>query len=221
MSDYGVFLNAPYNEYSITESGEAYSHKRNKVTKLNPTLMKNGYYAIGPTAKGLKAYQPKFYIHHLVAEYFIGPRPEGNYVRHLDGDKLNNHVSNLAYGTPQDNINDTMRHGRVPKGAEHYQTKFADSDVLVIVERMKAGEQIKKIAADYNVAPSVITNIKNGKTWTHVTGGKVETPHKWQIISSDEREIIKQRLASGESSKDLAVEYGVCKDLINKIRRCY
>lgn len=221
MSDYGVFLNAPYNEYSITESGEVYSHKRNKVTKLNPTIMKNGYYAISPTAKGMKAYQPKFYIHHLVAEYFIGPRPEGNYVRHLDGDKLNNHVSNLAYGIPQDNINDTMRHGRVPKGEEHCHAKLTDDDVLIIIDRMKNGEILKTIASDYNVSPIVLTDIKNGKTWKHITGGKIETPHKWQIISSDEREIIKQRLAGGEKSKDLAIEYGVSKDLINKIRRCY
>ena len=30
------------------------------------------------------------YIHHLVLLTFVGPRPEGMEVRHLDGDPLNN-----------------------------------------------------------------------------------------------------------------------------------
>lgn len=50
-------------------------------------------------------------IHALVAAVFIGPRPDGLEVRHLDGYSLNNYRSNLEYGTPSQNRYDSVRHG--------------------------------------------------------------------------------------------------------------
>ena len=50
-------------------------------------------------------------VHSMVAETFIGPRPPGMLVRHLDGDKENSLLSNLAYGTPAENCADMLRHG--------------------------------------------------------------------------------------------------------------
>lgn len=50
-------------------------------------------------------------VHILVAAAFIGPRPDGAQIRHLDGNGLNNEVSNLMYGTPSENLADAVRHG--------------------------------------------------------------------------------------------------------------
>lgn len=50
-------------------------------------------------------------IHGIEAEAFLGPRPEGQVVRHLDGDPLNLAITNLAYGTHAENLEDEMRHG--------------------------------------------------------------------------------------------------------------
>jgi hypothetical protein len=41
-------------------------------------------------------------------------------VRHLDDDRENNHVSNLAYGTQADNIADAIRNGKIKRGDEHH-----------------------------------------------------------------------------------------------------
>lgn len=49
--------------------------------------------------------------HVLVALVFIGARPEGMQVCHNDGDKQNNNVANLRYGTPRANGLDTVAHG--------------------------------------------------------------------------------------------------------------
>ena len=51
------------------------------------------------------------YVHSLVAESFIGPRPEGMEVCHNDGDPTNSHLDNLRYGTSSDNELDKVRHG--------------------------------------------------------------------------------------------------------------
>lgn len=50
-------------------------------------------------------------IHTLVAEAFLGPKPPGMVIRHLDGDKHNNRADNLAYGTLSDNTRDSVKHG--------------------------------------------------------------------------------------------------------------
>lgn len=43
-------------------------------------------------------------IHSLIAEAFLGPRPEGYDIDHIDGDKSNNHPSNLEYVTHKENM---------------------------------------------------------------------------------------------------------------------
>jgi hypothetical protein len=48
-------------------------------------------------------------IHVLVAEAFIGPRPDGMYVRHLNDNPCDNWLENLAYGTPEQNQLDRYR----------------------------------------------------------------------------------------------------------------
>jgi len=51
-------------------------------------------------------------VHSLVAEAFIGPRPDGLQVRHHDGNALNCCATNLLYGTQSDNEQDKRQHGR-------------------------------------------------------------------------------------------------------------
>jgi hypothetical protein len=43
-------------------------------------------------------------IHHIVAQLFLGERPENKVIDHIDRDKLNNKVSNLRYCTQLENM---------------------------------------------------------------------------------------------------------------------
>ena len=52
------------------------------------------------------------YVHQIVAEAFIGPRPEGLEICHRDGDPTNNRPSNLRYDTSKANTADLIAHGR-------------------------------------------------------------------------------------------------------------
>jgi len=69
----------------------------------------NGYLQVSLSSGGLRV---NGWIHQMVAEAFIGPRPPGMQIRHLDGDPANNQLSNIAYGTPSENAFDAVRHGR-------------------------------------------------------------------------------------------------------------
>lgn len=46
----------------------------------------------------------RYTIHSLVAETFLGPKPPGYIVDHIDGNRKNNSVENLQYSTRGDNI---------------------------------------------------------------------------------------------------------------------
>lgn len=49
------------------------------------------------------------YVHHLVLEAFVGPRPPGAEGCHEDDDCTNNWVGNLRWGTPASNVADKVR----------------------------------------------------------------------------------------------------------------
>lgn len=104
--------------YWITTSGEIWSVAKvgygqldindQEPHRLNPSLS-NGYLVVG-LRRGGKSLQRT--VHTLVAEVFLGYiRGSGLVVRHYDGIKVNNDVSNLRVGTQRENLLDTVRHG--------------------------------------------------------------------------------------------------------------
>jgi len=96
--------------YEVSDLGRVRSLPRNTTSGriLCLSISGPGYQQVSLFAQGrLK----KTYVHHLVAEAFIGPRPEGYEIRHLDGDRLNNTLANLRYGVHSENELDKVRHG--------------------------------------------------------------------------------------------------------------
>ncbi len=76
-----------------------------RVLKMHPagSRLDYLYVSLGGSTQGA--------VHTFVAAAFLGPRPPGLEVRHLNGDPKNNTPSNLAYGTSSENARDTVLHG--------------------------------------------------------------------------------------------------------------
>lgn len=94
-------------DYQVSTNGQV----RNKITGkiLKPCINnRSGYYHIGLSIDGQHR---TFYIHRLVAEAFIGERPDGYQINHIDGNKLNNRFDNLEYCSRSDNIKHSYRTG--------------------------------------------------------------------------------------------------------------
>ena len=66
------------------------------------------YRAVGLCKNGK---QITWRVHVLVIAAFVGPRPAGYDVRHLNGDHRDNRIENLVYGTHSENGLDTVRYG--------------------------------------------------------------------------------------------------------------
>lgn len=75
---------------------------------LRLAVARNGYLCVSLWKLGVGTTRT---VHTLVTEAFIGPRPEGHQVRHLDGNRAHPELSNLAYGTPAENSADMKVHG--------------------------------------------------------------------------------------------------------------
>jgi len=101
-----------YWRYEISNLGrvkrEGLDLKLRRVYKNKP---KNRYYlgfdvSVGHKITGAGKRGNKhvtIFIHHAVAELFIGPRPFGLYVIHVDSNVENNEWPNLVYGTQGEN----------------------------------------------------------------------------------------------------------------------
>jgi hypothetical protein len=106
-----MFRDVPgYPGYKINESGIVINKKGHVMRNA---LSNTGYlrYALIPP-KGDGKHRDNVSMHRLVANTFI-PNPNNlPVVMHIDNDKLNNHVSNLKWGTQSDNIRQAFDEGR-------------------------------------------------------------------------------------------------------------
>lgn len=113
--------------------------------------------------------------HTLVLEAFKGKRPEGMECRHLDGCRDNNALSNLVWGTHQENIDDKSSHGTNVKGENQRSAKLTEEKVLELRERIRNGETAAAIAKEWGLLPSMIRAAANGTKWKHLPGAVKRT----------------------------------------------
>lgn len=119
----------------------------------------------------------------LVLEAFVGPRPQrtGDVFdcRHLDGDRANNRLSNLAWGTRKENSADTVRHGRKPtgddhwshqhpekvrRGEHHHNARFSDEVVAEVRRRVLAGEGPTAVGREFGMSGVHAMRIARGQS---------------------------------------------------------
>ena len=103
------------------------------------------------------------YVHHLVAEEFIGPRPVGHDVCHNDNSRKNNNVLNLRYDTRAGNFADKHAAGTIPTDKNNI---LDVTDVRLIRTKLDEGMKGQDIAALFKVTPSTISQIKTGRIWS-------------------------------------------------------
>lgn len=111
------------------------------------------------------------YVHQIVAEAFLGPRPEGCVCRHLNDIKKDNRRENLAWGTPADNLADAIRNRVHSFGSRQGRAKLSEADIPVIRKMIAEGSKPTAIAGLFGVSHAAIYFVAQGKTWSHVPTG--------------------------------------------------
>lgn len=129
---------------------------------LNGSVGRGGYLQI---SVGGRSSQRSVRTHVMVCTAFHGPRPAGQEVRHLNGNRQDNRADNLVWGTRAQNMEDARAHGTLTRGSASPRTDLTDDDVRHIRSSSRTG---RELAAYHGVSPMTISRVINRKTWRHL-----------------------------------------------------
>ena len=107
-------------------------------------------------------------VHRLVLTTFKGPCPKGYEGCHNDGDKSNNHLSNIRWDTRANNLLDKIDHGTDNRGERCGNSILIESDTPKIFKLRGEGKKLEEIANVVGVSGSQVSNILRRKRWAHV-----------------------------------------------------
>ena len=151
-------------DYAITKEGSVWSKRRG--IWLKPQNGSSGYKFVVLSVNGRKDTR---LIHRLILETYIGFCPQRKESRHLDGDKQNNRLGNLCWGTPQENQADKIRHGTATHGERCNWAKLTEYAVRMIVYtyRTRLFSQWE-VALQYDTSRATVSDILRRKSWSHL-----------------------------------------------------
>jgi hypothetical protein len=104
----------------------------------------------------------------LVAETFIGVcPPDKTQIAHFDGNRLNNHWSNLRWATAKENCEDRVRH-RSLNGSRNGRARLTSDQVKAARARYhgKHGEQTR-LAREFGMSASAMRSVLIGEHWRY------------------------------------------------------
>lgn len=126
------------------------------------------------------------YAHRVAYEIANGPIAAGDHICHRCDNPACFNPAHLFAGTPKDNLSDMARKGRsnkgksLPIGDRHWSksrkeeirgsangnSKLTEADVLAILQ---SHERNVRLAERYGVTDALISALRKGKVWPHVT----------------------------------------------------
>lgn len=158
-------------KYLICEDGKVWSEFTNVY--LKPSLT-NGYLHVVLIINDCRK---TINIHRLVAECYVENTNNYLTVNHKDGNKLNNHYTNLEWCTTKHNTKHAYEMG-LAKGKKGKIGSVGDKNGNAILNECEVLEIRKlyvskkytynKLAKKFKVSRSTIDSILNFRTWKHI-----------------------------------------------------
>lgn len=149
--------------YFISEEGIVFRNNK----PLKPSLTNQGYFRLTLYLKGIPSYKN---IHRLVAETYINNPNKYLFVNHLDGNKQNNHYTNLEWCDNSHNLKHAYRLGlKSANGENNGRAKITkDTAIKIKKEALSNDMKLKDIAIKYKVSNTLVSEIKRGIKWKEI-----------------------------------------------------
>lgn len=150
-------------DYEVSSAGRVRSLKRGSVRILKTFNNLQGYPMVSLCVKGKPNTRT---VHRLVAAAHV-PNDFGLLeVNHIDGDKSNNHSSNLEWCSRGYNISHSYKLGlRDSSGERQHRSILKEADVSNIKKLRKEGFKLREIADRYGVHLTTINAVLTGRSW--------------------------------------------------------
>jgi hypothetical protein len=148
--------------YSVSSLGRVRSEKRHRVHGgvMTPSESGKGYRKVTIfNADHVRSFR---YVHDLVLETFVCPRPPSMEAAHGNGKRDDNRLENLRWDTRAGNHADKLAHGTMCRGDSHGRRKLSGNEILQI--RSLPGNY-REIADQFGVTHSQIRRIKLRENW--------------------------------------------------------
>ena len=147
-------------EYEVSSNGR-FRWKKNKKEVCVSVNKSNGYVYVH-LKNGNKF--SNYRAHKLILRSFFEMPGDGYQTCHKDGDKKNNCISNLRWGTPKDNHADKITHGTyfsfyTKKRDEHPNAKISEFQITEILNLVSNGHTQSQISDMYGVSQPTISRI--------------------------------------------------------------
>jgi len=174
---YSEFIKGYEGLYIVSIFGAVRSIARqgSRGRQLRRSKTDTGYYRVCLSKNQKKEYKK---VHRIVAETFIANPNNKPCVGHIDGNKLNNNVTNLYWCTHKENEKDKLRHGTHQLGSNNHKSILDEHDVREIKRDYKEEGYFyhspTKIAKSWKLKVGTVQAIVYGKNWKHVIVDKSE-----------------------------------------------
>lgn len=134
-------MNVYFDNYIVYRDG------RIKSNNLRKVFLKG--YDVGKGYDSVKINGKNYYRHKVIAYCFLGERPEGYTINHIDGNKLNNNASNLEYISRKENYQHALDYN-LKRNLGYYITKDEASELIEFY--YNTNTPLQKIAEYYGFA---------------------------------------------------------------------
>jgi hypothetical protein len=188
--------------------------------------LKSGFSIINLPDKNNKRGMGTFYIHHLIAETFLGKRSRNRVVIHRNGKNKDNRACNLMYGTFKQ-----LHRLYYNRNKKWITSKLTSDAVFDIKKRLCKGEKPEDIAERYDIAICTVTEIRCNQTWTYVPWPKMKKNFYYKprpsrkgegsyVHKLSNKDVIRIRklLAQGVKGTVLAERYNIDNGMISRIK---
>ena len=162
----GYFADCGGNVYSDRIRG--HSKGVTHIHRLKAGVGRNGYRRVTLALAEKTVYR---YVHHLILETFVGPRPSGMECCHGPKGKTDNSTNNLSWGTRKKNHGpDRLRDGSDQRGEKNRSAKLNEMQVRVIRRAYSwrgrgFGLSAKQLAEIFCVAPPTVHCAAHSLSW--------------------------------------------------------
>lgn len=155
--------------FQVSSTGKVFSKRTNRTLKL--VVHPNGYHVFSTRLSGRNSKAICLKVHRLVADAWV-PNPFGKpVVNHMDGDKLNNSVSNLEWVTSSENTLHAVKFNLITfvKG-EDRSDSVLDDDLVRKIRSLYVPKSFgkRKIAKLLGLNSGTVDSVIRGRTWKHV-----------------------------------------------------